>query len=205
MAQSDQLAENSLGVISNVARYGYSGGAYVRVGGVQIEPCIERVDGTGSASANGLHFLRRAIHERGRISAYPGAARWRHCELIEQTIGWELSAGLLVLFGLWAAVYAIASLWKALNPVADVIAYEDRLEFHPAVRRAAASYDEISHWSIKASDGHPVVWLHFFEPYWSLQGLFERKPVKLEGGKEDVEPLVQFFARDPVMREKYAG
>ena len=144
--------------------------------------------------SNEAEFLHTRVRRGGGIM-----------KLIEQTIGWELFALLLILCGLWAAVYAVVSLWKAISPVADVTAYDDRIEFHPAVRRAAASYEDISHWSIEHVSGHPVVWLHFLEPYWSLQGLFKRKTVKLEGGKEDVEPLVQFFARHPVMSEKFAG
>jgi hypothetical protein len=124
-------------------------------------------------------------------------------KLIEQTIGWELFAALLVAFGLWAAVYSVVSLWKAFDSTPDVRAYPDRVEFHPAVRRAPARYDEISHWSVEFVNGHPVLWIHFIEPYWSLQGLFRRRTVKLEGDKQQLEPLADYFARHWDMGEKF--
>jgi hypothetical protein len=112
---------------------------------------------------------------------------------------------LLALFGIWAANYAVVSLWKAMDATPDVTAFEDRLEFHPAVRRSAATYDEISHWSVETVNGHPVLWIHFFEPYWSLQGLFKRRTVKLEGDRDQLMPLVDFFAHHPDMSEKFSG
>lgn len=124
-------------------------------------------------------------------------------KLIEQTIGWELFVLLIAAFGLWAAVYAIVLLWKVADARPDVTAYEDRLEFHPAVRRSSASYDEVSHWLVEFVNGHPVLWIHFDEPYWSLQGLFKRKTLKLEGGREDLEPLFEFFAHHPTMAGKF--
>ena len=101
------------------------------------------------------------------------------------------------------AVYGVVSLWKAIDATPDVTAFENRLEFHPAVRRTHVQYNEISHWSIEIVSGHPVLWLYFNEPYWSLQGLFKRKTVKLEGGREDLEPLVNFFSRHPIMSGKF--
>ncbi|MFL6757513.1 MAG: hypothetical protein ACJ8EG_08050 [Sphingomicrobium sp.] len=124
-------------------------------------------------------------------------------KLVEQTIGWELFVCLMIAFGLWVAVYAIVLLWKVIDARADVTAHTDRLEFHPAVRRSSASYDEDSHWLVEFVSGHPVLWIHFHEPYWSLQGLFKRKTVKLEGGREDLEPLFEYFAHHPIMMEKY--
>lgn len=133
------------------------------------------------------------------------ARRGGFLKLVEQSIGWELFTALLVGFAVWCAIYGIVHLWKALNTTPDVTALPDRLEFHPAVRRSPASYDEISHWSIGSESGNPVLWLHFHEPYWSLQGIYKRRTVKLEGGKREIEPLAYFFADHPVMGGKYYG
>ncbi|WP_422059783.1 hypothetical protein [Sphingopyxis sp.] len=131
------------------------------------------------------------------------ARRGGFLKIIEQTIGWELFVALLLAFAAWAAVYGVVSLWKAVDSTPDVTALPDRLEFHPAVRGAPASYSEISHWSVEIVSGHPVLWLHFHEKYWSLQGLWKRKTVKLEGDKEQVTPLFEFLCNHPIMREKF--
>lgn len=124
-------------------------------------------------------------------------------KLIEQTIGWQLFTILMVAFGLWLAVYGVVHLWKAIDTTPDVSARQDQVDFHPAVRGSSASYHEISHWRLEFVSGHPVLWIHFHEPYWSLQGLFKRTTVKLEGGKEQIEPLVNFFARHEDMGQKF--
>lgn len=124
-------------------------------------------------------------------------------KIIEQTIGWEAFLVLITLFGAWLIVYAIVHLWKAVDATPDVLARMDRIEFHPAVRRHAVAYDEISHWRVEMVSGHPVLWLHFFDGYWSLQGLFKRKTVKLEGDKDQLTPLVNFFAGHPVMSQLF--
>jgi hypothetical protein len=111
----------------------------------------------------------------------------------------------LLLFGGWLTVYAVVSLWKAFDGTADVTATPNRLDFHPVVRRLPASYDEISHWRIEMVSGHPVLWLHFHNSYWSLQGLFRRKSVKLEGSREDLEPLTNYFSRHPIMSGKFVS
>jgi hypothetical protein len=126
-------------------------------------------------------------------------------KLIEASIGWPAFVVLMLLFGGWLTVYAAVSLWKALDGTADVTAMPDALHFHPAVRGSPASYDELSHWRIEMVSGHPVLWLHFHQAYWSLQGLVKRKTVKLEGGQEDLEPLVNYFSRHPVMNGKFVG
>ncbi len=110
---------------------------------------------------------------------------------------------LMLLFGAWLSVYSVVSLWKAFDGTADVTATAGGLRFHPAVRASPASYDELSHWRMEMVSGHPVLWLHFHDAYWSLQGLFKRKTVKLEGGREDLEPLVTYFSQHPVMRGKF--
>lgn len=126
-------------------------------------------------------------------------------KLIEQSIGWVPFSILLLLFGAWATVYSIASFWKLADSTPDLTAYLDRIEFHPAVRRRSASYDEISHWRIEIVSGHPVLWIHFRRAYWSLQGLFRRRTVKLEGDREQLTPVVTFFSYHPVMSQKFAS
>ena len=124
-------------------------------------------------------------------------------KLVEQLIGWPAFVVLMLLFGGWIAVYSIVSLWKAFDGTADVTATPDGLQFHPAVRRTPATYDELLYWRIEIVSGHPVLWLHFDRSYWSLQGLFKRKSVKLEGRRKDLEPLVNYFSRHPIMHRKF--
>ncbi|WP_152417347.1 hypothetical protein [Sandarakinorhabdus sp. AAP62] len=124
-------------------------------------------------------------------------------KLIEQSIGWNAFVVLLILFSFWLTVYAIVALWKAIDGTPDVTAFPDRIEFHPSVRQSSALYDEISHWSIEIVSGHPVIWINFLESYWSLQGLFKRKTVKLEGSWEQLEPLVDFFSHHHDMGGKF--
>jgi hypothetical protein len=124
-------------------------------------------------------------------------------KLIEQAVGWNIFAAGFCLFGLWIAVYAVVSIWKAYDPTPDVAATEAGLKFHPAVRRSPARYEEISNWSLEIVSGHPVLWIRFYKPYWSLQGLFRRTAVKLEGGREQLKPLVDFFAHHSLMRTKF--
>jgi hypothetical protein len=131
------------------------------------------------------------------------ARRGGFLKIIEQTIGWELFSLLMITFGVWVLAMGVAVLWKALNDTPDVTALEDRLEFHPAVRRAPASYDEVDYWRIEFESGNPVLRMHFFESHWSVQGIVRRKTVKLEGSTEDLEPLVGYFARHPVMSGKF--
>lgn len=126
-------------------------------------------------------------------------------KLIEQAIGWETFSVLMMLFGVWLAIYGIVSLWKALDPRPDVAAGSERMEFHPAVKRNASSYGEVSHWRVEIVSNNPVLWIHLFEPYWSLQGLFKRKTIKLEGGHDQIAPLAEYFARHPVMSEKFSN
>lgn len=124
-------------------------------------------------------------------------------KLIEQTIGWHAFVALMLLFGGWSAVYTVVTFWKVLDPTPDVTALPKELQFHPVVRRTPASYGEVSHWTIEIVSGHPVLWIHFLEPYWSLQGLFKRRTIKLEGGREEISPLVSFFTRHPIMARKF--
>lgn len=124
-------------------------------------------------------------------------------KLIEQTIGWELFVVLMIAFGIWGGVYSFVSIWKAIDAKPDVKALPDRLEFHPAVKRSSVSYDEVSHWSIEIVSGNPVVWIHLNEAYWSLQGLFKRKTIKLEGDREQVAPIVEYFSRHSTMNGKF--
>lgn len=125
-------------------------------------------------------------------------------KMIEQTIGWELFSKLMLLFGVWCFVYGVVSLWKFFNTSADVTAFSDHIEFHPAVRRSSATYNDISHWRIEFVNGHPVLWLHFHEAHWSLQGLFKRKTIKLEGDKDQLSPLVEFFSQHHEMKGKFS-
>lgn len=126
-------------------------------------------------------------------------------KLIEQAIGWPAFCFLMACFGLWLLVYSVVHIWKGLDATPDVTALPNRIEFHPAVRRTAASYDDISHWSIEYVSGHPVVWIHLHQAYWSLQGLFKRKTIKLEGGREKLTPLIDYFSRHQVMGQKFLG
>lgn len=124
---------------------------------------------------------------------------------IEQTIGWELFAILMIAFGVWGGIYSIVSFWKAIDPTPDVTAFQNGLEFHPAVRRSAVAYDDVSHWTVHFVSGHPVLTIYLFESYWSLQGLFKRRTVKLEGDKEQLAPLVDYFSRHQIMGEKFVS
>jgi hypothetical protein len=124
-------------------------------------------------------------------------------KLIEQTVGWDLFVILMIAFGIWGGIYSIVSFWKAIDATPDLRALVDRIEFHPAVRNSSVTYNEVSHWFVEFVSGYPVVWIHFYEPYWSLQGLFKRKTIKLEGDKEKVRPIVGYFSRHPVMKRKF--
>ena len=124
-------------------------------------------------------------------------------KLIEQAIGWELFLALMVMFALLVGAWGIVHIWKAVNTTPDATALADRMEFHPAVRRTAVTYDEIAKWTVEYSNGNSILWLHFHKPYWSLQGLFRRKTVKLEGSREEIQPLDDFLSTHPVMRYKF--
>lgn len=124
-------------------------------------------------------------------------------KMIEQTLGWELFSLLMVIFGVMLAMWSIASIWKLIDDTPDVTAHPDHLEFHPAVRREPATYDDITHWSVEWVQGHPVLWLHFSERHWSLQGIYPRTTVKLEGGTEDLEELFAYLVRNDAMRPKF--
>jgi len=125
-------------------------------------------------------------------------------KLIEQSIGWETFCFLMLAFAVWAIAYSAVSFWKVFDGTADVTAYDDHVEFHPAVKSVAATYDDISHWNVQMVSGHPVLWIHFFDTYWSLQGLYPRGTVKLEGSAEELEPLITYFSDHVQMREKFA-
>lgn len=124
-------------------------------------------------------------------------------KLIEQSIGWTGFSLLMGLIGLWCAAMGICALWKGLNRTPDVTAYPDRLEYHPAVRRDDTTYEEVSHWGVHFASGHPVITLHFYDSYWSLQGKWPRTTMVLEGGKEDLEQLFNYFAQHPIMSQKF--
>lgn len=126
-------------------------------------------------------------------------------KLIEQTIGWNVFSVLMIAFGVWAGIYAIVSLWKAIDTTPDITAYSDHLSFHPAVKKSKLSYEDVSYWSVEYVSGHPVLWIHLLEPYWSLQGLWKRKTVKLEGDKEQLTPMFEYFSRHEIMREKFVS
>jgi hypothetical protein len=124
-------------------------------------------------------------------------------KLIEQAVGWPAFCFMAACFGFWLLVYSVVHIWKALDSTPDVTALPNCIEFHPAVRRTAASYSDISHWSIEYVSGHPVVWIHLHQAYWSLQGLFKRKTIKLEGGRDKLAPLVDYFSHHHVMSQKF--
>jgi hypothetical protein len=126
-------------------------------------------------------------------------------KLIEQTVGWELFCLLILVFGAWALAMGIAVLWKAIDSTPDVTATYEGMTFHPAVRRTPASYEDVDYWKIEIVSGHPVVWIYLFDSYWALQGMFPRKTVKLEGSREDLEPIVAYFDSHPEMAAKFLG
>lgn len=126
-------------------------------------------------------------------------------KLIEQAVGWEVFRFGAICFALWILVYSIVSLWKGIDATPDVTALPECILFHPAVRRSAASYDDVSHWSIEIVNRNPVLWIHFKESYWSLQGLFKRRTVKLEGSEAQLESLTDFFSNHAIMGPKLAA
>lgn len=126
-------------------------------------------------------------------------------KILEQAIGWEAFSFLMACFALWTFVYSFVHMWKGVDATPDVTAFPNHIEFHPAVRRTPAKYEDVSHWSIEQVSGHPVVSIFFEEPYWSLQGLVRRKTVKLEGSGEQLTPLVGYFVNHPTMSLKFVG
>lgn len=68
-------------------------------------------------------------------------------KLIVKLVGWHVFIVLLALYGLWNTLCAVMFLWLAVNKAPLVIALKDRIEFHPALRRSSASYNEVSSWT----------------------------------------------------------
>jgi hypothetical protein len=134
------------------------------------------------------------------------SARFRRggfLKLIEQIIGWQLFVFLMGAFALWCLNYGVVSIWKVIDGSPDVKAWDDRIEFHPAVKRTPVSYSDVQKWTLEHVSGHPVLRIYLKESYWSLQGLFKRRTIKLEGGKEDLEPLFSFFVSHHYMSERF--
>lgn len=125
-------------------------------------------------------------------------------KLIEQAIGWGPFVALMLFFATFALVRSVIALWKAVDGRPVVAAKPDRLEFHPAVKRQSALYEEVSHWSAELDGDEPALCLHFVESFWSPQSLFKRKTVELAGSKEQLEPLFQFLSQHPDMQHKLA-
>lgn len=126
-------------------------------------------------------------------------------KLIEQTIGWTAFTILMMMFAVWCITVGIAAFWKMINSEPDVRADGDQIEFHPALRREPARCNEIDYWTLHFASGHPVLTIYFFEKFWSLQSKWPRKSMTLEGGREDLEDLVQFFSNHPYMSSRFRG
>ena len=133
------------------------------------------------------------------------ARRSGFMKLLEQSIGWTGFCIVMFLFGAWLAASGLSALWKFLVKKPDVTAHMDHLEFHPAIRRDNAAYEEVENWKIHFASGHPVLTINFLDPFWSLQGKWPRKSLVLEGGKEDLQEIVNFFSSHPYMADRYIG
>lgn len=124
-------------------------------------------------------------------------------KLIEQTIGWTTFSVLMMLLGVWCITLGFAALWKLFNRQPDLRAQSDKIEFHPALRRKSAKYNDIDYWTLHFASGHPVVTIYFVEKFWSLQSMWPRRSMVLEGGREDLEGLVEFFLHHPYMSMRF--
>jgi hypothetical protein len=120
-------------------------------------------------------------------------------KLIEQIIGWDLFVILIILLAILALAYAAVSCWKAVDKKPDVSAFDEHLEFHPAVRMSPAGYDEISHWSAKKEEDHFEMKIHFRESFWSLQNIVSKTFIKVEGKEAEISDILNFFDQHPLL------
>lgn len=139
-------------------------------------------------------FLHAKMRRGGRI-----------VKAIEQSVGWDNFAILTLAFALFTTVVFVVVLWKITDNTPDITAYHDRLYFHPAVRFNSANYDDISRWNVERSGGKSVLCIEFHESYWSLQGLYKRKNLKIESGSDELKPLTEFFSHHQEMRQKFGS
>ena len=133
------------------------------------------------------------------------ARRSGFLKLLEQSIGWTGFCIVMVLIGARLAALGLSALWKFYIKKPDVTAHMDHLEFHPAIRRDSAAYEEVDSWRIHYKRGHPVLTIKFLDFFWSLQGNWPRKSLVLEGREEDFQEIVNFFSSHPHMADRYIG
>jgi hypothetical protein len=124
-------------------------------------------------------------------------------KLIEQVIGWDLFVILIIILAIVGLVYAIVSFWKAIDKKPDVAAFDDHLEFHPAIRMSPAGYDEISHWSAKREKDNFEMKIHFRESFWSLQNIVSKSFIKLEGSDSEISDILNFFSQHPTLSQAF--
>jgi hypothetical protein len=115
----------------------------------------------------------------------------------ERLIGWEAFIALLAIAAVFFLFAAAVRFWKASDATAEVTATPTGLEFHPAVRRPA-SYADVVEWSC---DGTRLS-IRFHEAYWSLQGIFPRRCVRVYGSRQKLEPLADYLRKQPGMKDK---
>jgi hypothetical protein len=124
-------------------------------------------------------------------------------KLIEQIIGWDLFVVLIIVLAILGFIYAAVSCWKAIDKKADVAAFDDHLEFHPAIRMSPAGYDEISHWSAKREKDNFEMKIHFHESFWSLQNIVNKSFIKLEGSDTEISGILDFFGQHPTLSQAF--
>jgi hypothetical protein len=124
-------------------------------------------------------------------------------KIIEQVIGWDFFVLLVVLFAVLGLAYALASCWKTIDKTPDVSAFDEHLEFHPAVRMSPAGFDEISHWSARREEENFEMKIHFRESFWSLQNIASKSYLKLEGKQSEISDVLNFFTHHPTLSQMF--
>jgi hypothetical protein len=124
-------------------------------------------------------------------------------KLIEQIVGWDLFVILIILLAILGLAYAVVSCWKVVDKKPDVSAFDEHLEFHPAVRMSPASYDEISHWSAKKEDDNFEMKIHFRESFWSPQNIVSKSFIKLQGNDSEISEILDFFDQHPLLSQMF--
>lgn len=122
-------------------------------------------------------------------------------KLIEQLIGWELFSTMVLIAGFACAVATFFFLWKTVYTKPDLQAFDDGIDFHPAVKFTGVSYEDVDHWKVTKEDGL-VLTLQLHDSYWSLKGIVPRKTLKFERSEAELRPIVLFWYNHPVMGGK---